>query len=324
MSAIAEFAPLLHRTASVPNTRILSPIHYPSNGDALLDVRAVVFDVYGTLVNYWRADFSDEIRKEAALTESFRITAERFGFVPFLEVINPGADPAITLKDFYHGLIGIQHDKARAKGREFPEMRIEDVWAIILLMLERRGFVLPAELEGFPLEDRRDFSKCIAYHYNFHSLGRGMYPGVTAALETLGRNGMKTGIVSNAQFYTPLDLTLFVRDQSNDRIDDHLDLIDRNLVVYSYEEGVSKPNPQLFRRLYDALYEYEILPSQTLFVGNDLVSDIRPAQDAGMKTAFFTGDDKSAFVHDMAGEIIPDIVFSKWEDLPGMIAVNER
>ena len=122
----------------------------------------------------------------------------------------------------------------------------------------------------------------------------------------------------------PIDLTLFCRDQSSNRIDDYLELFHTDLTFYSYEYGFAKPNPLLFRKLYDALYEFQILPSQTVFVGNDLVNDIKPAADAGMLTAFFTGDDQTAFVHDQDGMIVPDISFSSWEELPEKLSFYEK
>jgi putative hydrolase of the HAD superfamily len=87
---------------------------------------------------------------------------------------------------------------------------------------------------------------------------------------------------------------------------------------------VAKPNQKLFRALFDALYEYQVLPSQTVFVGNDLSSDIKPAAEAGMRTAFFTGDAMSAFVHDLGGKVIPDITFDKWQELPGKISLYQE
>lgn len=85
-----------------------------------------------------------------------------------------------------------------------------------------------------------------------------------------------------------------------------------------------KPNQILLRKFYDVLYEYQILPQQTLFVGNDLSLDIKSATEAGMPTAFFTGDDKSAFVHDLSGKVIPDIVFDSWYELPHKISFYRK
>ena len=184
------------------------------------------------------------------------------------------------------------------------------------LILKRRGYdpskFSPGSVEGF--------SRYLAFSYNFHSLGRQLYPGVVEALEKLKAQNIVLGILSNAQFYTPIDLTLMIRDQSKGRYDDYNELFDMDLTFYSYEYGVAKPDRSLLRRLFDSLYEYHILPEQTVLVGNDLVLDIQPAAKAGMKTAFYTGDKESAFMHDLAGEVVPGISFQSWEEFPSRIS----
>lgn len=316
MSSVAEFARSIHAKDTQDNNRILTPISYPSRTDKLYDIKAVIFDVYGTLVNYWRVDFSNNEQKGQALLAAFRKTSDFFKFTEYLEKMNPKDTPEKTLQDFYHGLIALNHEKSLKKGVSFPEVCIEEVWEIIIMMLARHGY----DYSKPDLGERKELARCIAFYYNFHSLGRGFYDGVVDALSILQKNNIKLGIVSNAQFYTPIDLTLFIRDQSDDTFDDYKDIFENDLVFLSYEYGMAKPNQILLRKLYDALYEYRIFPRQALFVGNDLSLDIKPSAEAGMPTAFFTGDDKSAFVHDLSGKVIPDIVFDSWDELPDKIS----
>ncbi len=320
MSIVAEFARLIHEKDKRDFDRVLTPLSYPSRTEKLYDIKAVIFDIYGTLVNYWRSDFINDEQKESALLAAFRKTSDFFKFTDFLRKMNPSDSPERTLRDFYHGLIALSHEKSLKKGITFPEVRIEEVWEVILMMLARHGYD-PSKLD---LGEENELPRCIAFYYNMHSLGRGFYDGVVDALSGLKKNNIKLGIISNAQFYTPIDLTLFIRDQSNDIYDDYKDLFENDLVFLSYEYGMAKPNQILLRKLFDALYEYQILPQQTVFVGNDLSLDIKPAIEAGMRAAFFTGDDKSAFVHDLSGKVIPDIVFDYWDDLPDKISFYRK
>jgi len=320
MSFTAEFAAELHASSSTPTPRSLTPLRYPSSCEKLYDIKAVIFDVYGTLINYWKREFSEQEEKMKELLAAFGKTAKRFGMENALLTMNPGETPAKTLRDFYHGLIGLNHEKSLKKGLTFPEVKIEQVWDIIIMLLKRHGYAPEAALPGAGEE----IGRCMAFFYNFHALGRGLYPGVVDALAEMKKSNLRLGIVSNAQFYTPIDLTLFIRDQGGAAYDDYLDLFDTDLIFYSYEYGVAKPNQLLFRKLYDALYELHILPSQTVFVGNDLALDIKPAAEAGMKTAFFCGDSQSAFVHDLHGTVVPDISFTAWDELAARISFYEK
>ena len=320
MSVVADFARALHEKSRTGPQRVLEPVAYPSRTEVVADVRVILFDVYGTLFNYWKPEFVTNDSKQKSLLDAFDKTISYFGMERFLVEMNPGEASAKTLWDLYHGLIALRHKLSLDKKIEYPEVKIEEVWNMILLMLKRRGYEPGAAFTSDPSE----LARCVAFCYNFYSFNRGLYPGVVGALRTLNEENILLGIVSNAQFYTPIDLTLFLREQSHGDIDDLTRLFDPDLVFFSYEYGVSKPNPLLFRKLFDALYEFQILPSQALYIGNDLVSDIKPAMDAGMKTGFFVGDKESAFVRDSGGTVIPDISFGSWDELPARVSFHSK
>jgi putative hydrolase of the HAD superfamily len=188
------------------------------------------------------------------------------------------------------------------------------------MLLSRNGY----DPQQMDLGDMESLSRCMAWFYNYHALGRGFYPGVVETLQRLRDQNIRLGILSNAQFYTPIDLTLFLRDEAGDRYDDYLELFDIDLVYYSYEHGAAKPSHALYRRLFDGLYELHILPMDTVLVGNDLAADIAPAAEAGLKTAFFAGDNTSALTHDLGGSVVPDITFLSWYELSERISFYEE
>ncbi|MBN1982325.1 MAG: HAD family hydrolase [Chitinivibrionales bacterium] len=322
MIDVAEFAYSIHtKERNTARKRNLVAQHYPAQRDKLDDIRIVIFDVYGTLVNYYCPEFETNESKKTYLCRAFQMTAEYFGFTPYLVKMDATALPCNTLYDLYHGLILLNHEKNLKKGITFPEIRIEEIWEVIIMMLNRHGYT---PLPSLHVVSKREFAKCVAFYYNFHVLGRGLYPGVVDTLIKLKAKNILLGIASDGQFYTPIDMTLFIRDQSNEANTDYRELFEHDLVLFSYEYGVTKPNQIIFRKLFDILYGYSVLPSQVVFIGNDLIHDIKTAQEAGMKTAFFTGDEKSFFIHDRSKSIIPDIAFSTWPELVEKISFFEE
>ncbi len=315
MSDIAEYAGYMHKNEHSTYSRILKPVSVGALAEKIYDVRAVICDVYGTMVNYWKPGFEDKQLREQLMLSAFKKINERFKLEQYLLKMSPADPPEKTLSDLYNGLISLSHQNASKNGVLYPEVRIEKVWELILMMLKRHGYQPEQQCKMAA----GDIPRCFAFTYNFLSLGRELYPGVVETLQRLKSNNIVLGILSNAQFYTPIDLTLMMRDQSNEKIDDYLELFEIDLTFYSYEYGFSKPNQLLFRRLFDALYEYNILPSQTVMLGNDLFIDVAPANAAGMKTALFAGDEFSYFKH-TEEEIVPDIVISEWSELPQKIS----
>jgi putative hydrolase of the HAD superfamily len=314
LSDLAEYARILHESERRVYPRRLNPLRHDSARDALNGVRAVIADVYGTMVNYWRPGFEERGSREALLLEAFSGVVERFGMGETLAAMNPAEAPAKTLCGFYNGLLAISRQKSAGEGGSLPEVRVEEVWSVIALMLKRNGYDAGgrAPWRGDPA----GFARCLAYTYNFLSMGRELYPGVSSALKKLKDGNIALGILSDAQFYTPIDLTLLLRDQSGGAVVDYGELFDTDLTFLSCEYGFVKPSETLYRRLFDALYEYRITPDQTVIAGNDLAADIAPAAALGMRTALFCGDDLTVFGRDGGGGVVPDIVFYDWEELP--------
>lgn len=93
-----------------------------------------------------------------------------------------------------------------------------------------------------------------------------------ALLEALRDRGLKVGLVSNA-----LDPPhLLHRDLEQMGVAERLDV-----AVFSSEVGWRKPHPEIFRRATDAL---GVEPSQVLFVGDTLATDVAGASALGMRT----------------------------------------
>jgi putative hydrolase of the HAD superfamily len=109
-------------------------------------------------------------------------------------------------------------------------------------------------------------------------------PGVPDILSDLRDRGIVLGIVSNAQFYTPIVIEaltgLSVEEMG----------FEPDLCSWSYAHGVAKPSTTLFQSVVSRLRGGGIEPGETLYVGNDMLKDIWTADQCGLKTALFAGD----------------------------------
>jgi putative hydrolase of the HAD superfamily len=107
-----------------------------------------------------------------------------------------------------------------------------------------------------------------------------------ALLDSLRDRGLKLGLVSNA--FDPPEL--LHRDLAQFGVSERLDV-----ALFSSEVGRRKPDPAIFLR---ALAAVGVEPSQALFVGDTLASDIAGAAAVGMRTCqalwFRADDDPSA------------------------------
>lgn len=135
-------------------------------------------------------------------------------------------------------------------------------------------------------------------------------PGARELLRALSGASVPLGLVSNAQFYTPLLLEALLGAPCEDWG------LDPELTVFSFAQGVAKPDPAVFATALTALARAGIAPRETLFVGNSGANDIAPAVALGLMSALFAGDSRS-FRPARPGTpgSKPDIVLTHLEDL---------
>jgi HAD superfamily hydrolase (TIGR01549 family) len=112
-------------------------------------------------------------------------------------------------------------------------------------------------------------------------------PDIKQTLTALRDAGLKLGILSNT----------FVTSDSLDRQLEQFGLLDLLPVrLYSYQFAFRKPDPRIFDA---ACRQMDCPPQNTLFVGDRIDADIRPALKMGMHAAL-----KEAYTN--AGKTVPD------------------
>jgi len=137
-------------------------------------------------------------------------------------------------------------------------------------------------------------------------------PGMKEIIDILAGRNIPMGIISNAQFYTPVLLNFFLHQNMNST--GEIIPFDPDLTVFSYKMMRSKPDLMLFNRVKEnCLKKYHLNPQEILFLGNDMFRDIYPAHKTGFKTALFAGDKRSLRLQKEKPEVnnlVPDYVIT--------------
>lgn len=261
-----------HSRPLTPTPTGLAP-HLPRLGG----LRAVVFDIYGTLVISASGDIglTDASQKEEAL----RDILHELQFPPLPE------EPALTTR--FVELIQASHEASRIKGIDHPEVEVRELWTSLL------AEALPAT----PSTPEQIESLAVAYELATNPVWP--MPGAAEILTQLRAAHLPLGIVSNAQFYTPLLFEAFFDA-------DLAGLGFRpSLSFFSYQHGQGKPGLWLYAQLREALAAEGITPAEVLYVGNDARKDIHAAASLGFRTALFAGDQRSLRLHSDQPDLLP-------------------
>lgn len=238
--------------------------------DNLDDIRAVLFDVYGTLFISASGDIGST--GERARARAFGETLKALGISAEAETARTGASGLVEA-------IGKAHQRAKAEGREYPEVDIRDIFQEVLESLW--------EKERIPRRPDRELCGSAALEYECRINPTWPMPGLAQTLRCLRERGIELGIVSNAQFFTPLLFPALLENP--------LETLgfDPELCVWSYIHLEAKPSGKLFQVAAENLGRKKIPAGEVLYVGNDRINDIWPACHTGFRTALFAGDRRS-------------------------------
>jgi putative hydrolase of the HAD superfamily len=229
------------------------------------DTKAIFWDIYGTLLTAERGDLPSLIARAAELRPAFERTARNFA----LEIV-----PA-RLHDLFLRRIRAEYDARVAEGVAYPEVRIDEIW---FKVLEKCQPECPPTIS---------FAREVALFFERQANPKEFQPRAYEVLSTLKERGVRQGIISNAQFYTPIELSELLRDASHGAVRTYESIFDPPLVVFSFDLGVAKPDPAPFRCAVTALTRDNILPDDCVFVGDSVANDIKPAQQLGFRTVLY-------------------------------------
>jgi putative hydrolase of the HAD superfamily len=280
----ADKARLIERITSLTRPLEPQPTDTAPRAAPIPGIRAVLFDVYGTLVISGCGDIG--------------VAAVSHSRSPFVDAwAATGLDTNRLPRGFdgpakLTAQIRADHARSRAAGIEHPEVDILAVWRALLSELG--------------LEPDVPTLRLLAVEYEMRTNPVWPMPGLADLIATLAERGVVLGVVSNAQFYTPLMLEAFL-GRPMDAVG-----FDPRCCAWSYRQRVAKPATDVYRPALAGLHDYHgIAPEAVLYIGNDMRNDIRPARALGCRTALFAGDGRSLRLrHDDPGmrSISPDRV----------------
>jgi putative hydrolase of the HAD superfamily len=230
-------------------------------------IKAVIFDVYGTLVisgsgDVGSADTADHLDR---ISQSL----EAVGFAQSLAI-----EP--TTRMLHEEIEGMNQSR-RSESCPKPEVDIVEVWSRVL---DRCGIERSQQPVGEVVR--------LAAEYEARANPTWPMPESERLLLKLREATVSLGIVSNAQVFTPP----LVTDLANSKNIEEAGF-DLELCFFSNRYRQSKPGPRLFDALGKSLQRRGILPYEAIYVGNDMLNDVWAASVAGLRTAWFAGDARS-------------------------------
>ncbi len=239
-------------------------------------IRAVLLDIYGTLLISEAGDIG-LISQKSDQESGARV------FINSRETLFPYSQ----IREILTTLIKAEHTiiRNRDRGIKYPEVDIIQIWHLVYTYLE---------IESFTIQDLAR----TALHFEIQTNKIWLMPETGTLITSLRENSIPFGIVSNAQFYTPVFLEYLMGMTLKEMG------FSEKLCSWSYRKGRGKPDPVMFSDPLQILAEeYSIDPENVLYIGNDMLNDIFAASEMGLQTALFAGDKRSLRLREDCPEV---------------------
>ncbi len=259
------------------------PTGMKPSGQLIKPIKAVMFDVYGTMLISGSGDISTAM-KQVHTAERLENLVRAYRY--------PGS--ADSLLEAFFSEIRRTHESMRMQGADWPEVEIDRVWMRVLGASDRET------ARRFAVEFEMIVNPCYPMPY------------LDKVLARLAEEGVKTGIISNAQFFTPFLFKALFGDWPENLG------FQKDLIFYSYQHGAAKPSCRLFRIAAERLKAAGIRAGESLYAGNDMLNDIMPASGEGFQTALFAGDKRSLRLREddpRCSHVRPDLVLTDWRQI---------
>jgi putative hydrolase of the HAD superfamily len=285
-----------YRTVIQSQCQSLAP--KPTGVDARLSkldgIRAVLFDVYGTL-------FISASGEVGTATDEGRATALSQAFAAVGLALHGDLQYGVRC---WLDAIHDSHAQSKSNGVEYPEVNIVAIWTQCLQRLAAEK-LLDGSVEDV---DPRE----LAVQYEVRTNPTWPMPGLPSCLQELGQRDVLLGIISNAQFFT-LELFPALLGKTLDELEFRDDL-----QFYSYRYLRAKPGLPLYQMAADAISARGLRPRDVLYIGNDMLNDVWGANRVGFRTALFAGDARSLRWRDGDARVAglrPDLIVTNLEQV---------
>lgn len=234
------------------------------------DIKVVFFDMGNTLLDFHRVKSDYE--------------KDMQGLIYLTEYLNK-FDANITLYDVKNIFFKQWMDGIKDRKVTFKEYPIENF--------------LNNFLKNYNI--KLDLNECIEainlfyteYRNNLH-----FENNIHDTLKIIKNLGYKIGVISNTCYYDEVMKECFKKAKLFDFID---------CFIFSYSLKFGKPDKKIFKV---ALEKMNVSPNESIMVGDNLNSDIKPAQELGIHTIWFNNSSNES-----STEIIPNAVISNLAEL---------
>lgn len=214
-------------------------------------IRAILFDINGTLSNIWTNEQNEHLYRTVA---------------NFLGYHGVSLHPETLKNDFFELNKKQRHDSKE----QYPEFDVIKIFQKIISRYQKE------KNSSLTAKQKTDLAETASVVFRSASLFYlDTYPNVKRTLRHLKKNYRLAAISDGQEIWAKPEINMV---GLNDFFEE---------IIVSSHYGYRKPDSRLFLK---TLKKMDISPEEAVYVGNDMFRDIFGARQIGMKTVFFNSN----------------------------------
>lgn len=281
--SLAEYAQwLAERNLRWPAPPKREPVRAAPLNDPLPGVRAVLWNVYGTLVRMADGELLHEVAEPVRMEVALDKTIREFNMWNSM-TRKPGA-PWEYMLSIYRRIVEDARLAGTKRKGDVPEVDSAKVWRKILDRLAQKEYAYDESQYG----DLEELSEKVAYFFHSALQGHEAAPEAARTLTMIAEADISQGLLADAQCFS---LTQLLRDLREQEASTPVHAIFKpELLTMSCREGVRKPSLTLFAAALKRVGALGLEANQVLYVGSKLSGDLSQAKSVGFHTALYAGE----------------------------------
>lgn len=251
----------------------------------LRDIRAVIWNVYGTLLHISDGQLRQMHAKKLFMQVALEKTIKEFNMWHSMSR-KPGAPWEYMYKQYKILIDDAGLEGTERKGDK-PHVNSVAVWKKLIDRLQKNEFEYDDGFYG----DEDDLSEKVAYFFHANLQGVAAMPNALSALSAVAKAGLTQGLLADAQSFTLVQLLRALKAQGT--LPPLGQLFRPDCMTFSFQVGLRKPSKTLYATAAENLQQSGISPQQILYIASRVPDDLAIAKQVGMRTGLFAGDQAS-------------------------------
>lgn len=273
---------LAQRDLIWPQVTAPKPVNAKPSVDHLPGIRAVLWDVYGTLLRTPDAGFTLFPEPEVRLHVALEKTIHEFNM--WMSMYRKPGPPWQSMINQYRDYSERLSMAATKRSGDLTDVNLVHVWRMVVDRLFDKEYVYDEGIYG----DVDQLSEKIAFFFHSCLQATEARSGAAQALVELKEAGVQQGLLSDGQSFTLVQVVRALLRQGE--LPPIFELLPSSNNLLSYQMGVKKPSKSLYKQAAGQMAAHGIAPDEILHVSSRLKTDLAPAKALGMKTALLAAE----------------------------------